>query len=332
MRWQNHVAAGEQIKVNTLGLSGPGGGLNEPKVLPHFIEGQQGRIETLTVNPPMPHAERPTLYFLVGWWGAATDYVPTMMHFGGLGFQCRSFSWRGTGQSDGSSFWGLGYEDDLLRVLKHFNDERVTFIAHSGAADYVRNALPDLRASGRVIESAIFVAPLARSGAMGALMRWLRPDRTGTFSQRWARFVGSNIFGLAWFMRNELALRRVLLADRVSREVVQQVWQQIDRCPWGRYSRSLWRFPEFLRPRRLKISDYGVKRALVLAAELDQNFSIEQQRDTAAGFGADFAVLRDTCHQWFADPFSFEQTSKYILRWMHEPAKARGEGALTLAV
>jgi pimeloyl-ACP methyl ester carboxylesterase len=312
--------------------SGAAAAASEAKLLTHFIEGEQGRIETITVNPASRDTSQPTLYFLVGWWGAATDYIPTMQYFAGLGFQCRSFSWRGVGQSDGGSFWGFGYEDDLLRVLRHFNDQHVTLIAHSGAADYVRNALPHFRATGRGIESVIFVAPLARAGAMGALLRWLKPDGTPTLTLRWLRFLGSNLFGLSWFMRNKVALHRVLLNERVSDEVVQQVWQQIDRCPWGRYCLSLWRFPEFLRPRRLKVSDYGVKRALVLAAELDRNFSIEQQRDTAQGFDADFAVLRDTCHQWFADPFSFEQTSNYILRWMKAPLADESKDALSLAI
>lgn len=333
MRGQNHVAPVGKFTVKASAPFSRGVATADgAKLLTHFIEGEQGRIETISVLPDATDPAQPTIYFLVGWWGGATDYIPTMNYFAGLGFRCRCFSWRGTGQSAGGSFWGIGYEDDLLRVLRHFNDERVTLIAHSGAADYVRNALPEFHASERSIESVIFVAPLARSGAMGALLRWLKPDGTRTLIQRWLRFLGSNLFGLSWFMRNKLALHRVLLNERVSDEVTLRVWRQIDRCPWGRYCLSLWRFPEFLRPKRVKISDYGVKRALVLAAELDQNFTIEQQRDTAEGFDADFAVLRNTCHQWFADPIGFEQTTGHILRWMNEPARERSENCLALAI
>jgi pimeloyl-ACP methyl ester carboxylesterase len=297
----------------------PAAAHGEPTVRREFVFGEQGQIETLSVFSGDGSGDFPTLYFLVGWWGAASDYIPAMYWFAQQGFSCRSFSWRGTGGSAGGSFWGRGYETDLINVLRHFNDERVVLIPHSGAADYTRNAIPILQADGgHNIEAVIVVAPLSRAGSMHALLTWLRPDRSGTNIMRWIRFLGSNVLGVDWFMRNELALRRVLLGDHVSREVVRTVWSQIDSCPYGRYFLSLWRFPKRLQPPETPLQRYGIKHALLFHSEYDQNFTQRQQRETARAFGAEFEILRGTCHQWFADPHSFQTARRRIISWLAE--------------
>lgn len=282
-----------------------------------FVQSDAGRIETLSVEPRAGAPNFPVLHFLVGWWGAASDYIPVMRHFARLGFPCRTFSWRGTGKSDGWSFWGKGYAPDLLNVLRHFKNDRVVLIAHSGASDYIRDALPPIAAEGGYnIEAFIVIAPLARSGSMHALLTWLKPDRTGTTLTRWIRFLGSNIFGVAWFMRNELALRRVLLADHVSSEVVRRVQSQMGPCPFGRYFLSLWRFLSFRQPPRTPLHQFGIPHGIVLHCEHDRNFTPAQQRHTAAGFEAEFDILRGTCHQWFADARSFRTAQARILSWL----------------
>lgn len=282
--------------------------------LREFVPGEQGQIETLTVEPVVS-AGYPTLYFLVGWWGSASDYVPTMQFFSNLGFRSRSFSWRGTGRSDGGSFWGRGYEADLLAVLRHFKDDPMVLIPHSGALDYLVHAVPLMGGLCRRIQAVIVIAPLARSGSMNALMTWLRPGDQTTL-QRWLRFLGSNILGVSWFMRNELALRRVLLSDRVSSEVVHAVQKQIDRCPFGRYFLSLWRFIEVLQYPARRLADFGIPHAVLLRSEEDQNFTVQQQLETARAIGAEFINLPATCHQWFADPQSFRTTRETMLSWL----------------
>lgn len=282
-----------------------------------FVAGEDGRIETRSMLPEFAPASLPVLYFLVGWWGAATDYLPAMRHFSALGFPCRSFSWRGTGRSPGGNFFGRGYEQDFIDVLRHFRDERVVAIAHSGALDYLVKALPKLQASGgHRIEAAVVIAPLARSGSINALRRWLRFGDWDTFATRWIRFLGSNVFGVAWFMRNELALRRVLLADHVSIEDVRRVWSQIDACPYGRYFMSLCRYPEFLRYRKVPFQRLGVPHTVLLRPEHDRNFTRVQQLDTADAIGAEFQDLPNTCHQWFADAVSFRVTARAALSWL----------------
>jgi pimeloyl-ACP methyl ester carboxylesterase len=303
-------------ETSPAGAANPEWAESDPVAKIEFVAGEKGRIETISVEAWESGGDLPTLYFLVGWWGSASDYVPVMRFFARLGFRCRSFSWRGTGQSEGRSFWGRGYEPDLLNVLEHFKDHRVVLIPHSGAADYTRGALPALQ--GRNIEAIVVIAPLARSGSMHALWSWLRWDDSGTNLTRWARFLGSNVLGVTWFMRNELAVRRVLLGDHVANEVAQKVWSQMDACPYGRYFLSLWRFPNFLRPRETPIRQFGIKHALLLHCEHDRNFSEDQQRETAAAFGAEFAVLPATCHQWFADPRSFRTARQRILSWLAE--------------
>jgi len=300
------------------------------RAITDFITGAKGLIETITVEPGLASPAWPTIYFLVGWWGCASDYLETMHFFSRLGFRTRSFSWRGTGRSRGWSFWGFGLEDELLRVLRHFQDERRVFISHSGAIDPLRHAFGILHEEDRrsneqsrghkghkaLAEAAIFIAPLSRSGTMAALMRWLRPDRSGTNLTRWLRFLGSNLFGLAWFMRNELALRRVLLSDRAPVQVVERVRAQIGPCPYGCYFRSLWRFPQFLQYKAQPLDNFGVKHSLLLHAELDRNFSPRQQRETAQALGAEFGILSGTCHQWFAEPVSFQRTVTTVFEWM----------------
>src|SRR5436190_7847413 len=181
----------------------------------HSVEGPKGKLEAVSAIPHEPREDLPVLYFVPGWWGCASDYKPVFEFFGTLGFTCRSLSFRGTGASDGWSFWGRGFEHDLVPILRYFADSRIVLIPHSGAIDPVRQSLPILHLSGFTsrIEAIIVIAPLARSGAFPALLRFLRPDRSGTTVRRWMRFLGSNILGLTWFMRNHLAIRRVLLSD-----------------------------------------------------------------------------------------------------------------------
>lgn len=294
---------------------------NEPAARLHwsFVNGDAGKLEALSIVPANPGEGLPTFYFLVGWWGAASDYIPAMQHFASLGFPCRSFSWRGTGQSEGGSFWGLGYETDFIRVFRHFSDPQPVVVAHSGALDYLVKALPKLQSSGgHGIRAAIVIAPLARSGSIVALCRWLGFSEWRTFLTRWIRFIGSNIFGVSWFMRNELALRRVLLSKHVSKEVVLAVWQQIDRCPFGRYFLSLLRYPPIVRYRKAPFASLGIPATLLLRPEHDRNFTHRQQMDTADAIGAELQVLPNTCHQWFADPVSFATTKRAMLSWLAE--------------
>lgn len=310
--------AKETSKITDFYAANEDGLAGWPKLQRQFVAGEKGRIETISLMPADTAPSSPILYFLVGWWGNASDYIPVMRYFAQLGLASRCFSWRGTGQSEGNSFWGRGYEDDLIRVIRHFDDPHIALIPHSGAADYVRNALPTL-SEHRGIDSIIFVAPLARSGAMMALLRWLQPDTSGTNILRWLRFLGSNIWGLAWFMRHEIGLRRVLLSDTVSYDIVDRVRRQIDDCPWGRYCLSLLRHPKFLRPKRINPADFGIPHSLVLHCALDRNFSEEQQQDTAEGFTADFETLPNACHQWFADPYTFALASDRILNFLKIP-------------
>jgi pimeloyl-ACP methyl ester carboxylesterase len=297
-----------------------------PRTDTRFIPGAKGRIETITVEPEFPSAELPALYFLVGWWGSAWDYVETMEFFSRLGFRTRCFSWRGTGLSGGWTFFGSGLENDLIRVLQHFQDGRIVLINHSGAIDPLRRALRILwkntseesRGVITSIAAAIFVAPLSRSGTMGALMQWLRPDGSGTDLTRWARFLGSNVFGLAWFMRNELALRRVLLSDKAPVEVVWKVWNQIGPCAYGRYFLSLCRFPRFVQYSPRPLSDFGLNHTLLLHAEFDRNFSSQQQCETAQAIGAEFGILPATCHQWFAEELGFRTTVLAMAEWLQK--------------
>ena len=284
-----------------------------------WVTGPLGRIEAVTVEARNGSAQRGVMYFLPGWWGSLSDYHEVLRFFAGLGYRCRCFSWRGTGRSEGSSFWGFWYEGDLMAVVNHFRDEEVIAVPHSGAIDPVRTAIPLMAGAGfQPIRTAIFIAPLARSGSMNALWTWLRPDGSGTNVRRLIRFLGSNCFGVDWFMRNELAVRRVLMSDEAPQEDVERVMRQIDNCPFGRYFLSLWRFPKWVQHAPMRLADYGVERSIVLRAELDRNFTRKQQKETAEALGAEYEELPGTCHQWFAEERSFGVTVGAVLRWLGE--------------
>src|SRR3954470_10294803 len=176
------------------------------------VKGPKGKLEVISTVAENGREDLPYLYFIPGWWGRASDYIPVFKYFNGLGFRCRALSFRGTGASEGNSFWGHGFEHDLVPVLHYFADARIVLVPHSGAIDPVRHALPILHETGFTsrIKAIIAIAPLARSGAFPALVRFLKPDKSGTTLARWMRFLGSNVRGLSWFMKNELAIRRVL--------------------------------------------------------------------------------------------------------------------------
>jgi pimeloyl-ACP methyl ester carboxylesterase len=295
------------------------------------VKGPKGIIKTISAFPEK-ELDCPTLYFLPGWWGSASDYIPVFKFFASFGFKCRSLSFRGTGGSDGWTFWGLGLQRDLVPVLEFFNDSRMVLIPHSGAIDPVRHALPVLAQKSLIsrIEGIIVIAPLARSGAFPALLRFLKPDNTGTTIQRWARFLGSNLLGLTWFMRNSLAIRRVLLSDYCSEECVRQVRSQIDTCAFGRYVLSLAR--TFFQYPDLPFSTFGIPHTLLIHTDLDRNFSTPQQRDTAKAIGAEFIVLEKTCHQWFAEPFTFKLAREAMLSWLKEKELLTAEPSAPLAL
>jgi pimeloyl-ACP methyl ester carboxylesterase len=282
------------------------------------VKGPKGKLEVISTVAENGREDLPYLYFIPGWWGRASDYIPVFKYFNGLGFRCRALSFRGTGASEGNSFWGHGFEHDLVPVLHYFADARIVLVPHSGAIDPVRHALPILHETGFTsrIKAIIAIAPLARSGAFPALVRFLKPDKSGTTLARWMRFLGSNVRGLSWFMKNELAIRRVLLADHCSMDSVKQVWSQVDRCAFGRYVLSLGR--TFRQYKDVPFSRFGVQYAIVMHAELDQNFSTAQQIDTAKAIGAEFRGLQNACHQWFADPYTFKLTREQIISWLNE--------------
>jgi len=282
------------------------------------VKGPKGMLEIISGTTEKSREDLPVLFFVPGWWGSASDYRSVFDFFCPLGFTCRALSFRGTGVSEGSSFWGQGFEHDLIPVLKHIDDPRTVLVAHSGAIDPVRNALPILHRSGFTsqIEAIILISPLARSGAFPALLRFLKPDSSGTTIRRWTRFLGSNALGLTWFMRNSLAIRRVLLSDYCSEECVSRVLSQVDNCPFGRYvlglARTFWPYPD------QPFSNFGVRHSLLIHTDLDRNFSRAQQKDTAKAVGAEFVCLEKTCHQWFAEPYTFKLSREQILSWLTE--------------
>lgn len=206
-------------------------------------------------------------------------------------------------------------EHDLEAVVNHFQDQVVILISHSGAIDPVRHALA--RSLLRVrVAAAIFVAPLARSGALPALIRFLAPDKSGTNLQRIALFLGSNVFGLPWFIRHDLSIRRVLLHEGAAAEDVALVRAGIDQCAYGRYFLALLRSTPGCGYPDDELSMYGVERALVIHEEFDRNFSEAQQRDTAKALGADFLTVRGGSHQWFADRHGCAATHHAVLGWL----------------
>ena len=278
-----------------------------------YCRGPRGQLEILSAGGNNESAY-PALYFLPGWWSNARTYAPVLNYFRSLGFPVRSFSWRGTGRSHGSSFWGRGMEHDLEAVLNHFQDDVLILISHSGAIDPVRHALRRKLLPDR-ITAVVFIAPLARSGALPALFRFLAPDKSGTNLQRWALFLGSNVFGLPWFIRHELCIRRVLLHEGAAAEDVALVRAGVDQCAYGRYFLALLRSTPGCSYANNELSKYGVEHALVIHEEFDRNFSEAQQRDTAKAFGADFLTVRRGSHQWFADRHACSATHRHLLEW-----------------
>lgn len=294
-----------------------GGESAGPRLSECFAAGPAGRLEVLSMEPD-GEAGGPVLWFLPGWWANAGYYEGVLRHFAAQGWRARCLSWRGTGKSGGGSFWGFCFEHDLVAAMRHFRDEEVVLVAHSGAADPARLALPLIQRSdlARSVKALVVLAPLARSGSFPALMRFLKPDRSGTNLHRFKRFLGSNLFGLSWFMRDEVCIRRVLLSDYAPAESVARAMGEIDACPWGRYFLSLCRSFPGMAYSDEPAAKHGVAHAIVMHAEYDRNFSAAQQRDTAKALGAEFRLLERTCHQWFAEPWSFELTTGAVAEWL----------------
>lgn len=260
-----------------------------------------GQLEHIMLSPAVRRYDRPLL-LLHGAWHGAWCWQAAMHDFAERGFEVHAISVRGHGGSSrvrGFNFCSLAdYVRDLHTAVAAIQPTPIV-VGHSMGGYLVQLLLMQAQLPG-----AVLLASIPTSGALRFLLHWMRkhPLACGAavLSMNGKRTVGT-----------PRLVREAFLRADATDETVQQVFAHIG--------------PESL---RIALWDGVVVRVqpqlnrspiLVIAAERDAVFTLDEQRRTAADYHAELLIIPAAAHDLMLDP-AWPQAAAAIERF----AAARG--------
>ncbi|MBA3470130.1 MAG: alpha/beta fold hydrolase [Herpetosiphonaceae bacterium] len=238
-----------------------------------------------TVLYPAERRYATPLLLLHGAWHGAWCWQSAMQDFARRGFEVHAISLRGHGHSDrvrGLNFCSLAdYVGDLQMAIAAL--ERPPIVVGHSMGGYILQSL----LMQQQLPGAVLLATIPLSGTLRFLSRWM--------------------------LRHPLAVARALLTGNLRHAVGTP---RLAREAFFRPkipAAELQRYTALLGPESLRMAlwdgmvvkvDPALNRSplLVIAAERDAVFSVEEQRRTAAAYHAELVVIPEAAHDLMLDP------------------------------
>jgi pimeloyl-ACP methyl ester carboxylesterase len=234
-----------------------------------------------------PHQRRYAVPLLLvhGAWHGAWCWRGAMEDFAERGFEVHAVSLRGHGASDTPRSFNLCSLVDYLRDLATAVDSihpRPVVVGHSMGGFVLQLYLQQLR-----LPRAVLLCSIPASGIAGFMLRWLlrHPAATlwGLASLQLRRMVGSAALARDAFLREGAAPHEL---DQLKRRLGHESYRAgVEALLTTRPDPALNQTP-----------------LLVVAAERDQIFTIDEQRSLAAAYHAEFLLIPDAAHDLMLDP------------------------------
>ena len=261
-------------------------------------------LEHLAISPPERRYATPLL-LLHGAWHGAWCWRPAMEDFARRGFAVHAISLRGHGGSDrvrGFNFCGLAdYVEDLRTAIAALDAPPVV-VGHSLGGYVLQCLLMQQRLPG-----AVLLATMPIGGHPGSGM---------------LRFLGT------WIVRHPLANARALITGNLKHMVgtpglAREAFFRPD-IP----AAELQGYAALLGAESLRVGlwdGFAVRMRpelnrsplLVIAAERDAVFTVTEQRQTAAAYGAELVVIPEAAHDLMLDP-AWPQAANAIERFVQQ--------------
>lgn len=242
------------------------------------------RLEHHVFYPTTRRYRRPLL-LLHGAWHGAWCWHPAMRDFAERGFEVHAISLRGHGGSDrgrGFNWTSLhDYVHDLRMALAAIVPAPVV-VGHSMGGFVLQLLLAEQRVPG-----AVLLASIPVSGTARFLFSWLARHPLASLlallTADGKRVVGTPRLARAAFFRPEIG------EDELERAVALLGPESLRIALWEGL---------ILRPRP------ALNRSplLVIAAERDAVFTLDEQRRTAAAYAAELLIVPEAAHDLMLDP------------------------------
>jgi pimeloyl-ACP methyl ester carboxylesterase len=255
------------------------------------------RLEILECRPNGESAQPPLLFIhgaFAGAWTFAEHFLP---YFAAHGFPAYALSLRGHGASYGRDTLVLhslrDYVDDLAEAIDALGEAPV-LIGHSMGAMVVMKYL-----ERAVARAAALLAPIPPQGLWPASL-------TLALSKPCLFIEMGGLFG--WGRMSPGAIHRALFAGPMSRERVVGYYRRFQR----ESSRVIWDMTFFDLPCIWRMHRPPT---LVLLADRDRLFPLEQSRAAFAAFGLGYEVLNRVGHAVVLDA-GWQQAADRVLGWL----------------
>ena len=253
----------------------------------------------LETAEPVRRTELQPVLLVHGAWHGAWCWSETFMpYLAERGYQTHAMSFRGHGTSPiGRSIKvtrASDYVEDLASVIDRLPAKPLV-VAHSMGAMVVAKYLEQDDLPGVVM-----LAPVPAHGLLPLTMKllWRHPLRLAAANLRWS---------LKPMVNSPEIVRELLFPDDTPDEFAAAWAQKLtDEAYLGFLDMIL-----FDLPTRAAIRD---RQILVLAADNDRLFSVEEQRKTAEAYSAEFEVIPGITHNMMAAP-GWEGVANRVTDW-----------------
>lgn len=186
--------------------------------------------------------------------------------------------------------------DDYVQALKHEVEkleEPPIIIAHSMGGLVLQKFLET-----ESCQKAVLIAPVPPSGVFKTTLRFM------PFLYFYPALFGMNLYHL---VNNPSKARHAFFSDNLADELLNEYTDKL--C-----SESFLAFLNMLFP-SVKMGNHLKIRQLLLAAEKDTIFSVEQNEATAKKYNADFVLMKNMAHDIMLEP-KWEEAADKINEWL----------------
>ena len=262
-------------------------------------------LEIITKVPRRARTGPPQLFVHGAWHGAWCWDVHFLDYFVQQGFHVHALSLRGHGNSEGREKlrWTriADYVDDLVTVAERMDSPPVV-IGHSMGGHVVQKYL-----ERRVAPAAVLLASLPPAGAMSTTLRIARnhPFLFGKMNLTLSLYPLLGSAALA---------REYLFSDALSDDAVDAYWKQLQ-------DESFRSFLDMLainlpRPHMVRTN------MLVLGAEKDAMFSVEEVEATARAYNTKAEIFKGMGHDMMLEP-RWHLVADRMVGWLEQMGLAK---------
>lgn len=258
------------------------------------------KLEVISKHPLVANGSPPLLFVHGAWHGAWCWDVHFLDYFAQKGFDVHAVSLRGHGGSEGREKlrWLRirEYVDDVVAAAEQLPSPPIV-IGHSMGGHVVQKYL-----ERRVAPAAVLLASLAPAGALATTLRIAR-------KHPWI-FLKMNLkLSLQPLVATPALAREYFFSEELSQAQLQSYWEQLqDESYLGFLDMLVLNLPK---PQKVRTS------MLVLGAEKDAVFGVDEVEATARAYNTQAEIFKDMAHDMMLEP-GWQAVAERVVGWLKQ--------------